>query len=76
VILMGNKQIIGVSMTELPTPGKTFRPDQPRNLAAGEKVRPLIKYTHRDNISGYFKESQSKILEKNLVYQLEVTIFA
>jgi hypothetical protein len=32
----------------LPTPGagQTFRPDQTKKSAAGEKVRPLIKYTH------------------------------
>jgi hypothetical protein len=32
----------------LPTPGKSFWPDQPKNSAAGEKVPPLLKYTHRD----------------------------
>jgi hypothetical protein len=27
----------------LPTPGKTFQPDQPKNSAAGEKDLPLPK---------------------------------
>jgi hypothetical protein len=27
----------------LPNPGKSFRTDRPKNLAAGEKIRPLIK---------------------------------
>jgi hypothetical protein len=31
----------------LPTAFKTFLPDQPKNLAAGEKVRPFIKYTQK-----------------------------
>jgi hypothetical protein len=31
----------------LPTPGKTFRPNQPKHAVAGKKVRPLIKYTQR-----------------------------
>jgi hypothetical protein len=37
----------GETFTVLPTPGETFRSDQQKNSAAGEKVRPLIKYTHK-----------------------------
>jgi hypothetical protein len=33
--------------TVLPTPFKTFLPDQSKNSAAGEKVRPLIKYSQK-----------------------------
>jgi hypothetical protein len=31
----------------LPTPGQTFRPDQPKNSAAGEKIRPPTKSSHK-----------------------------
>jgi hypothetical protein len=48
----------------LPTLGKTFRPDQIKYLAAGEKVRPLIKHNHRGQFNRIFKDSQCKIEEK------------
>jgi hypothetical protein len=31
----------------LPTPDKTFRPDQPKKSAAGDKIRPPTKSSHK-----------------------------
>jgi hypothetical protein len=35
------------STAVLPTHDKTFRPDQLKSSAAGEKVRPHLQYSHR-----------------------------
>jgi hypothetical protein len=45
----------------LPTPVKTFRPDQPNNSAAGVQVRPLIQhYSQMQILMVFFKDSQYK----------------
>jgi hypothetical protein len=50
-------------LTVLPTPSKTFWPDQPKNSAAGKKkVRNLIKCTHRGQ---YYLAFFSKFATQN-----------
>jgi hypothetical protein len=48
-----------------------------KNSAAGEKIRPLKKYITIEAYNfGFLKDSQSKMVGKNRVYQLDVSISA
>jgi hypothetical protein len=53
--------------TVLPTP---FQPNQPKTLAAGEKVRPLIKYIH----SGYYYWIFQRFTMQNSRDKLSITM--
>jgi hypothetical protein len=56
------------SQTVLPTPGKTFRPDQPKNSASGEKVLPPTKNILIEAyiiFSFFLSDSKCQIVEKN-----------
>jgi hypothetical protein len=46
----------------VPTPGKTFRPYQPKNSVAGEKILHLVKYTQISQYECFFKDSQCNLL--------------
>jgi hypothetical protein len=49
----------------LPTPGKLFRPNLPKNSAAGEKVRPLKGSFHKYCFTNNFGVKWRKKCESN-----------
>jgi hypothetical protein len=53
----------------LPTPGQTFRPDPPKNSAAGEKIRPLQNLLINANITVFYTLFHSAKETNNQRYQ-------
>jgi hypothetical protein len=61
----------------LPTSGKNFRPDQPKNSAADDKnsaPKKIYSYSKKNWHFQRFTKKNSR--RKNIVYQLDVTISA
>jgi hypothetical protein len=55
----------------LPTPSKFFRPENPKNSAAGEKLRPLTIFPYRSGLYCFLKRFLPHKTKKKLATYVE-----